>query len=236
VNRFANRAEAGRVLAERLDRFANRPDVIVLGLPMGGVPVAVEVARALRTELDVILVRRLDAPGRQGLAMGAVASGGVQLLHHALIDDLGLSMAAVRQMAMRERLKLDRQIRMLRGDRAPAQVGHRVAIVVDDGIATGVTMRTAIAALTRVGASAVVVAAPVGAPGVCARLGALATEVVCPLQPEAFDTIAAWYDDFAQTSDVDVIRLLAEASAPEAAPSAPRAPRARTSRAARARR
>ncbi len=236
MNRFASRADAGRALSTRLDRFANRPDVIVLGLPRGGVAVAAEVARALHAEFDVLLARRLGAPGREGLAMGAVASGGVQLLHRDLIDELGLSLASVRQVAMRERLKLDRQVRTLRGDRAPAAVDHRIAIVVDDGIATGATMRAAIAALAPLGPSAIIVAAPVGAPEACVRLGPLVTEVVCPLQPETFDAIAAWYEDFAPLNDGDVIRLLAEAAEAEASARERPAPRGRTSRGARARR
>jgi putative phosphoribosyl transferase len=216
VKRFPDRAEAGRALAFRLDRFANRPDVIVLGLPRGGIPVAAEVARALHAELDVFSVRKLGVPGQKELAMGAIASGGVQVLNRDLIQQLGIPPAAVQQMAMRERLKLERQDRVFRDDRPPVDVGHRIAIVVDDGLATGATMQAAVAALTRLGPSAIVVAAPVGAPETCERLARMATEVVVIERPDWFNAVGEWYEDFSQTTDNEVIRLLADATPPPA--------------------
>jgi erythromycin esterase-like protein/predicted phosphoribosyltransferase len=209
--RFQNRHDAGRQLAARLSEYANRSDVIVLALPRGGVPVAFEVAAVLKAPLDVFLVRKLGVPGHPELAMGAIAAGGVEVLSHTLIDDLGIPAALVQQVAVRERLELDRRDRLFRGDRQPPLVHGRMVILVDDGLATGATMEAAIIALRRLQPAGIVVAAPVGARDTCNRLGRLADRVVCLAMPEPFFAVGPWYDDFAQTTD-DEVRLLLVAS------------------------
>ncbi len=208
--RFRNRSEAGQLLASKLGHYAGRSDVIVLALPRGGVPVAAEVARRLRLPLDVLLVRKLGVPRHPELAMGAIAAGGVEVLNHALIEELGVPTAAVQQVAVREQLELDRRDRLFRGNRPPLNVQDRTAIVVDDGLATGATMEAAIYALQRSGAAAVVVAVPVGARETCERLGGIADDVVCLSMPEPMNAVGLWYQDFTQTSDEEVRRLLDE--------------------------
>jgi erythromycin esterase-like protein/adenine/guanine phosphoribosyltransferase-like PRPP-binding protein len=219
--RFRHRSDAGRQLAAHLTRFGGRSDVLVLGLPRGGVPVAAEVATALGAPLDVFLVRKLGVPGHEELAMGAVAEGGIEVLHERLISDLGIPRALVERTAVRERLELERRDRLYRGDRErPAAAGH-VVILVDDGLATGATMEAAIVALRELKPAQIVVAAPVGSPDTCARLAKLADAVVCPSQPEPFDAVGLWYEDFGQTSDAEVRDLLATAgriAAPTRAP------------------
>ncbi len=208
--RFRNRSEAGQLLAGKLGHYAGRPDVIVLALPRGGVPVAAEIARRLRLPLDVLLVRKLGVPGHPELAMGAIAAGGVEVLNHALIEELGVPAAAVQQVAVREQLELDRRDRLFRGNRPPLNVQDRTAIVVDDGLATGATMEAAIYALQRSGAAEVVVAVPVGARETCERLAGIADDVVCLSMPEPMNAVGLWYQDFTQTSDEEVRRLLDE--------------------------
>jgi putative phosphoribosyl transferase len=207
--RFRHRADAGRQLAASLLEYADRPDVVVLALPRGGVPVAHEVATRLRTPLDVFLVRKLGVPGQPELAMGAIAAGGVEVLSQQLIDDLDIPHAIVREVAVRERLELDRRDRMFRGARAPLATRGRTAILIDDGLATGSTMEAAIVALRRMGTSAIVVAVPVGARETCDRLRRLADRLVCLDTPEPFSAVGQWYDDFSQTTDEEVARLLA---------------------------
>jgi putative phosphoribosyl transferase len=206
--RFRNRADAGRQLAAMLLEYADRSDVTVLALPRGGVPVAHEVATRLRTPLDVFLVRKLGVPGHPELAMGAIAASGVEVLSHHLIDDLGIPHATVREAAARERRELDRRDRLFRGDRAPLVVSGRVVILVDDGLATGSTMEAAIIALRRMDPFAIVVAVPVGAPETCDRLSRLADRLVCLATPSSFSAVGQWYDDFSQTTDEEVGRLL----------------------------
>lgn len=206
--RFKNRADAGQRLADRLQAYAGRSDVIVLALPRGGVPVAAEIARRLKLPLDVLLVRKLGVPGHAELAMGAIAAGGIEVLNRALIDELGVPPALVEQVAARERLELDRRDRLFRADRTPPDVRDRTAIVVDDGLATGATMEAAILALKRSNASAVIVAVPVGARETCERLDRLADGVVCLTMPEPMNAVGLWYEDFTQTTDEEVRRLL----------------------------
>jgi erythromycin esterase-like protein/predicted phosphoribosyltransferase len=206
--RFRNRAEAGQQLADKLRPYAGRSDVIVLALPRGGVPVAAEIARRLRLPLDVLLVRKLGVPGHSELAMGAIAAGGIEVLNHSLIEELRIPRPLVEQVAVRERLELERRDRAFRGGRTPPVVRNRTVIVVDDGLATGATMEAAIHALKRSGAAAVIVAVPVGARETCERLGRMAEGMVCVSMPEPMNAVGLWYDDFAQTSDEEVRQLL----------------------------
>jgi len=209
--RFVNRSEAGRQLAMHLTEYANRPDVLVLALPRGGVPVAFEVASALAVPLDVYLVRKLGVPGHPELAMGAIAAGGVEVLSESLIRDLDIPRALVEQVAVRERLELERRDRLFRGDRPPALVRDRTVLLIDDGLATGSTMQAAITALRHQAPAAIVVAVPVGARDTCERLRQMADRLVCLAMPEPFEAVGLWYDEFGQTSDEEVTRLLATA-------------------------
>ena len=223
--RFKNRTDAGRQLAARLERFARRSDTIVLALPRGGVPVAFEIASSLSLPLDVFLVRKLGVPGHTELAMGAIAAGGIEVLSEDLIRDLGLPHALVQQVAVRERLELDRRDKEYRGGRQAPNVRDRNVILVDDGLATGSSMQAAILALRQHAPASIVVAVPVGARDTCERLGRLADTVECLSMPEPFQAVGLWYEAFDQTSDDEVRRLLAAAQgvsvqkAPAAGPS-----------------
>ncbi|HLI27301.1 MAG TPA: phosphoribosyltransferase [Chloroflexota bacterium] len=215
--RFRDRREAGRLLAARLAHYRGRPDVLVLALPRGGVPVGYEVARALGAPLDVFLVRKLGVPGHEELAMGAVASGGVQVLNDDVIAGLGLSERVVAAVTARELQELERRERLYRGARPPHEVHGRTVILVDDGLATGATMRAAIHALRSRGAARIVAAVPVAPPPTCAELRAEADEVVCLVTPEPFLAVGLWYEDFTQTSDDEVRALLADSAGEQAA-------------------
>jgi predicted phosphoribosyltransferase len=210
--RFADRADAGRRLAEALAGEARTPELIVLALPRGGVPVAAEVARALRAPLEAFVVRKLGVPGREELAMGAIASGGVEVLNHDLLATVGLSeqeMAAVRA---RERETVERQERLYRGDRAPLELTGRSVILVDDGLATGATMRAAIHAARAQGAGRITVAVPVAPSETLDALSAEADELVCPVIPREFIAVGRWYRDFRPVSDEQVRQLLSAQS------------------------
>jgi predicted phosphoribosyltransferase len=211
---FANRVDGGRQLARALAALQGRPDLMVLGLPRGGVPVAAEVARALGSPLDVFLVRKIGVPGHEELAMGAIAEGGVEVLNDRLIAELGIPAAVVNQVAARERVELERRQRVYRGDRTRPDVTGRTVIVVDDGLATGATMEAAILALRKLGPAAVIAAAPVGAGETCARLRTHADQVVCAEVPDDFGAVGEWYRDFDQTTDEEVRRLIAAADPP----------------------
>ena len=211
---FRDRVDAGQKLAARLTEYAGRPDVLVLALPRGGVPVGAEVARALGVPLDVFLVRKLGVPGHAELAMGAIAAGGLQVLSEALIRDLGLPPSLVQQVAARERLELDRRDRLFRGSRPPISVRGRTILLIDDGLATGSTMQAAVMALRPQGPARIVVAAPVGARETCERLLRIADDVVCLEMPEPFTAVGLWYERFDQTSDEEVTRLLAAPAPP----------------------
>jgi len=219
--RFHSREDAGRQLAERVIEYADRSDTTILALPRGGVPVAYEVARRLKAPLDVFLVRKLGVPGHAELAMGAIAAGGVEVLSHDLIKDLGIPAALVQQVAVRERLELDRRDQVFRGDRAPLNVRLRTVILIDDGLATGATMEAAIMSLRRMKPAAIVVAVPVGAAETCERIGRLADRLVCLVTPVPFNAVGQWYEDFSQTTDEEVTRLLA-LSTPNPAPASHR--------------
>jgi predicted phosphoribosyltransferase len=217
TERFANRVDAGRRLAKCLDGYAGRSDVIVLALPRGGVPVAAEVAKHLNVPLDVFLVRKLGVPGHPELAMGALAEGGVQVLDERLIEGLAIPRKLVDEIALRERLELDRRDREYRGTRARPDLAQHTVIVVDDGLATGATMEAAILALRQVGPAAVVVAVPVGAPETCQRLRQYADGVVCVETPRDLGAVGRWYDDFTQTTDAEVRHLIGAAAVPRRA-------------------
>ena len=206
--RFRDRADGGRQLARLLAEYADREDVIVLALPRGGVPVGVEIARSLHAPLDVFLVRKLGVPGHDELAMGAIASGGVRVLSHDIITQLGISTAAIDAVTEREQAELDRRDRMYRGDRPQAPLANRTVILVDDGLATGATMEAAILAARQSAPARIVVAAPVGAAETCQRLRTIADEVVCASAPDYFQAVGLWYERFDQTTDDEVITLL----------------------------
>jgi predicted phosphoribosyltransferase len=208
---YANRTEAGRELARRLAHYASRPEVIVLALPRGGVPVAFEVAQALRAPLDVFIVRKLGVPGREELAMGAIATGGVRVVNDEVVRHLGLSDATIDAVAATETRELQRRERAYRGARPAPDVRGRTIILVDDGLATGSTMRAAAAALRRQHPARLVVAVPVAATDTCDALRAEVDEIVCGETPEPFLGVGRWYRDFSQTTDEEVHRLLDQA-------------------------
>ncbi len=215
---YRNRQEAGRLLAEWLGSYAGRDDVLVLGLPRGGVPVAFEVARALDAPLDVFVVRKLGVPGHEELAMGAIAPGGVKVLVPEVVESLGISDAVIDQVADVQYREVERRERLFRGSRPPPDYAGKTVIVVDDGLATGATMRAAVSALRQMGPTRIVVAVPAGAAETCAELGGLADDVLCLAMPEPFQAVGLWYRDFTQTTDDEVRALLAQAAAPAARP------------------
>jgi putative phosphoribosyl transferase len=210
---FRDRTDAGRQLAEKLMHYADRDDVIVLALPRGGVPVGAEVADALGAPLDVFLVRKLGVPGQEELAMGAIASGGVRVLNDQVIRLLRPSPAVIDRVAAAEQWELDRREREYRGGRPPLDVRGKTVILVDDGLATGSTMRAAVAAVRKLGPDRVVVAVPVGAAETCADFEGEADEAVCAQEPDPFYAVGAWYEDFSQTSDGEVREALWRANA-----------------------
>ena len=208
VSRFRDRSEAGRLLASRLAEYAHRPDVLVLALPRGGVPVGYEVARALDAPLDVFVVRKLGVPGHEELAMGAIASGGVRIENTDVVRALGISREMLDRVTEVEQRELDRREREYRGDRGPPDVRGRTVILVDDGLATGSTMFAAISALRQLGPARIVVAVPVAPDDTCRALARAAETSVCVRTPEPFYGVGFWYDDFSQTSDEEVRALL----------------------------
>ena len=209
---FPDRRQAGRALAQRLAHYADRA-AIVLALPRGGVPVAYEVARALRLPLDVFIVRKLGVPGQEELAMGAVASGGVRVMNERVVRGLRIPDAVVDVVAAREGQELLRRERLYRGERPPPDLSGRPAIVVDDGLATGSTMKAAVAALRRERVARIVVGVPVASEEACADLRDQADEVVCIATPTPFHAVGVWYADFRPTTDDEVTALLEQAAA-----------------------
>lgn len=207
--RFRDRRDAGSRLAARLGAYANRPDTLVLALPRGGVPVAYEVARALGAPLDVFLVRKLGIPGHEEVAMGAIASGGVQVLNDEVVRGLRIPDEVIDQVAAREAQELARRERLYRGDRPPPDVRGRTVILVDDGLATGATMLAAVRALQQEQPARIVVAVPAASPETCEALKAEVDDVVCAITPEPFHAVGLWYEHFAQTTDDEVRDLLA---------------------------
>src|SRR5207247_1521398 len=204
-----NRTEAGRGLAEKLVQYAGRDDVIVLGLPRGGVPVAFEVAHRLGAPLDVFVVRKLGVPGFEELAAGAIASGGVRVLNEDVMRAIPHADEAVEALTRRETVELERREHEYRDGRPALQLRDRIVILIDDGLATGATMRAAVKALGQSGAAKIVVAVPVGPPDTCHELEEQADETICLSLPEFFQAVGQYYEDFSQTSDEDVRELLA---------------------------
>jgi len=205
---FADRRDAGRALAERLAAYEGRDDVIVLGLPRGGVVAAFEVAKALRAPLDVYVVRKLGVPGQEELAFGALATGGARVLNPDVVAGAGLAQDRIEAITARERLELDRRERLYRGDRPPLELRGKTAILVDDGLATGASMRTAILSLGTHHPERVVMAVPAAPLSILRDLEREVDEAVCVMTPEPFYGVGQWYIDFSQTTDAEVIDLL----------------------------
>ena len=212
---FRDRRDAGRLLAEKLAAYANRPDALVLALPRGGVPVAYEVARALGAPLDVFVVRKLGVPGYEELAMGAVATGGVRVLNDQLVERLGIPEQMIDAVAARELQELARRERRYRGGRPPPDVRGRTVILVDDGLATGATMHAAIEALRQQKPTRIVVAVPTASPETCEEMKTKADDVICAITPAPFQAVGRWYQDFSQTTDEEVEALLSRRSVPD---------------------
>jgi putative phosphoribosyl transferase len=212
IRGFKNRTEAGRLLAQQLTAYANRSDVLVLGLPRGGVPVAFEVAEALNAPLDVCIVRKLGVPGHQELAMGAIAPGGIRVLNQDVVNWFGIKHKKIEEVAAIEEQELERRDRAYRGDRDPPNLEGRTVILVDDGIATGSTIRAAIAILRQQQPERIVLAVPVAPAAACRQLEEEVEEIVCLMMPEPFHAIGLWYDNFDQTTDTQVRDLLERAN------------------------
>jgi len=210
---FRDRRHAGRVLATLLGRHAGRPELLVLALPRGGVPVGFEVAEALQAPLDVFIVRKLGVPGHEEYAMGAIATGGVRVLSDEVVRTLRIPESAVEAVTRAEREELGRRERLYRSGLPPLDVRGRVVILVDDGLATGSTMLAAVRALSTMRPARTIVAVPVGAPETCEALRAEADEVMCALTPERFRAVGLWYENFSQTDDDEVRDLLERAHA-----------------------
>jgi putative phosphoribosyl transferase len=211
TNLFQNRIEAGKLLAVELAKYANRKDVIVLGLPRGGVPVAFEVAKRLNAPLDVFVVRKLGVPGHRELAMGAIATGGVRVLNERVVEELGISEETIDAVAAEEHQELKRREVAYRGHVASPEIRGKTVILVDDGIATGSTMRAAVLALRKQHPAHLIVAVPTAAASSCHELRHQVDELVALMVPEEFYAVGQWYEDFSQTSDAEVTRLLEQA-------------------------
>jgi predicted phosphoribosyltransferase len=208
---FHDRVEAGRLLAGRLGKYAGQPDVMVIGLPRGGVPVAAQVAWELNAPLDILVVRKLGSPGNAELAMGAIATGGVRVINDEIIRSLHIPEEAIAATELREQRELERREHAYRGERASLDVDGRTVILVDDGIATGATLLAAVAALRKSGVARIIAAAPVIASGSLAAVGQVADETVAVIVPENFHGVGECYEDFSQTTDAEVREILAEA-------------------------
>jgi putative phosphoribosyl transferase len=206
--RFRNRTEAGKLLASKLTQYANHPDVLVLGLPRGGVPIAFEVAKALNAPLDIWLVRKLGVPGQKELAMGAIAAGGIQVLNEDLLDWLRIPGQTITRVAEQEFQELQRRDRLYRGDHPLPNIRDRIVILIDDGLATGSTMRAVIVALKHQQPQRIIIAVPVAPLDTCDRLRSEVDAMVCLMTPKHFAGIGQWYEDFTQTTDEQVCELL----------------------------
>lgn len=208
---FRDRREAGRVLAQKLEKYGGRTDAIVLALPRGGVPVGYEIAKSLNIPLDVFVVRKLGVPGHEELALGAIASGGIRVLNDDIVLALQIPDEAIEAVAEEEQRELERREKLYREGKPPLDVRNRLIILVDDGLATGATMRAAAIALRQEGVKAVVVAVPVAARSTCQEFRSEVDDIVCAVTPEPFLGVGSWYRDFSQTSDQEVIELLRKA-------------------------
>jgi predicted phosphoribosyltransferase len=209
---FADRAQAGRVLASQLVKYAGRPDAVVLALPRGGVPVAYEIGKELGLPIDVFIVRKLGVPGQEELAMGAIASGGVVYINEEVTTQLGIDAETIKAVTEREEREIERRELLYRAGRPPVEVSGKIVILVDDGLATGSTMLAAVAALRKSHPARVVVAVPAAAPQTCQRIAAEVDEVVCAIMPEPFYAVGQWYQSFFQTTDDEVRELLSRAA------------------------
>ncbi len=212
VKCFKNRLQAGALLASHLSDYAGRSDVLVLALPRGGVPVGFSVAQALGVPLDILLVRKLGVPGQEEYAMGAIASGGWSVLQPEVLKTLGIPIAAVKEITQREEHEIQRREKLYRASRPPPQLDDRIVILVDDGLATGSTMRVAVQAVSAGHPARVIIAVPVAAPQTCQTLGEIVDDIVCLATPDPFYAVGLWYEHFDQTSDNEVIQLLEEAA------------------------
>jgi putative phosphoribosyl transferase len=211
---FDDRAEAGVFLASKLRKYANRVDVVVLGLPRGGVPVAYPIAQALNAPLDVFLVRKLGVPGQEELAMGAIAMGGVKLINQSIASAMSISKEQIDAVVAQEEMELARRERLYRHDRGPLDVTGRTVILVDDGLATGASMWAAVTALRRLEPGKIIVAVPVGSETTCNALRHEVDEMICGITPDPFIAVGAWYENFSQTTDEEVCNLLDHAIRP----------------------
>jgi len=206
---FRDRADAGRQLGEALKpRYGDRPDVLILALPRGGVPVAYEVSRILNAPLDIFVVRKLGVPGHEELAMGAIATGGAIVFNDEVVNSLGIPRSAIDKVIERERRELERRERDYRGDRPSPDLKNRTVILVDDGLATGASMHAAVQAVRALRPAAIVIAVPAAGKSTCARLRPFVDDIVCVIAPEPFYAVSAWYDDFSQTTDEEVASLM----------------------------
>jgi len=215
--RFSDRIEAGQSLAKRLSHLVGTPDLIVLALPRGGLPIGLQVAKALHAPLDIFLVRKLGAPMHQEFAIGALAENGARFINHHAVQQLGISETTIEQITTQEQQEMTRRTQLYRGQNPPPDITGHTVIVVDDGLATGATMRVAIQALRNQHPKKIVVAVPVGAADTCEELTQLADELICLVTPEPFHAVGLWYQRFPQLSDADVIRTLEQAKVLKAA-------------------
>ncbi len=211
-NQFNNRHDAGQFLATKLQQYANRDDVLVLGLPRGGVPVAYEVAEALNAPLDVFVVRKLGVPGHEELAMGAIASGNTRVLNRDVVQGTGVSQDVIDRITQREREELQRREHAYRDDRPEPAIKDKTVILVDDGLATGATMWAAVVALRQLDPAQIVVAVPASSPETCADFESEVDQIVCAITPVPFAGVGRWYRDFSQTTDDEVRDLLRQAA------------------------
>lgn len=205
---YANRQQAGQVLADLLRDYAVKENSIILALPRGGVPVAYEIATKLSLPMDIFIVRKLGIPGHEEYAMGAIASGGTVVFNEDVVYGLHISNTAINEVLQKEELELERRDKVYRGNKSPLQLTGKTVIIVDDGIATGYSMRAAIAAVKQKNPVKLMVAVPVAARSTCAEMASLVDKIICPLQPANFYAVGLWYDDFSQTSDEEVIHLM----------------------------
>jgi len=212
---FNDRTDAGRRLAKRLSEYANRPDVLILALPRGGVPVAFEVAKALNVKMDVFIVRKLGVPGNEELAMGAIASDNIRVLNEDIVRSFQIPQKVINEVAANELRELERRERLYRGNRPKPNISGSTVILIDDGLATGATMRAAVAAVKTKNPAKVVIAVPTAAPDTCSAFGKEVDEVICVATPEPFYGVGAWYEDFSQTTDKEVCELLGRAAKTE---------------------
>lgn len=214
VNHFRDRVHAGQLLAGQLMQYADREDVIVLGLPRGGVPVACEVAEKLHAPVDVLVVRKLGLPGWEELAMGALASGGVRVINQEVVRSAGISHAAIETAVARESRELQRRELAYRGHTGVPEIEDKTVILIDDGIATGSTVKAAVLALQQQEPARIIIAVPTAAPDACAMLEPMVDELIALLQPDEFRAVGQWYEDFSQTTDDEVTECLAKAMPP----------------------